>query len=111
MNKERRKQLESIKDDLSDILADFESLKGRLDDAKSALESLRDEETEYRDNMPEPLQNSEKGERAEAAIGAMEDGDTNLDDAINKVDDLTSGIDEVTMSIDEAISNIDTAQE
>lgn len=34
--------------------------------------TLRDEEQDYFDNMPESLQAGEKGEKAEAAINAME---------------------------------------
>lgn len=47
-------------------------------DARSEFESLRDELQEWRDNMPENLQNSSKAQK--------------LDDAIGDLDSLTSDI-------------------
>ena len=53
MNKVRRKAL-------ADLVEQFEVL-------KEELESLMEEEEEYRDNMPENLQGSELYEKADAA--------------------------------------------
>lgn len=53
MNKVRRKELQELYDIISE--------------AKDRLEMLHDEEEEYKDNMPENLQSSERYERAEAA--------------------------------------------
>lgn len=65
MNAERRKKLESIKERLMILAGEASSLG---DD----LAELRDEEQDYFDNMPEGLQGGEKGEKAQAAIDAME---------------------------------------
>lgn len=51
MNKQRRKSLNKLIE--------------KLEEVKSDLESLKDEEEEYRDNMPENLQGSERYEKAE----------------------------------------------
>lgn len=67
MNKERRKKL----DDLIEIL------EGLAND----IETLRDEEQEYFDNMPEGLKGAEKGEAAEQAISEMEDAMQSLGEA------------------------------
>lgn len=65
MNNARRKEITKALNDLS-------ALAGQLEDVKSALESARDDEQEYRDNMPESLQQSEKAENADAAIQALD---------------------------------------
>ena len=58
MNKVRRKELQELYDIISE--------------AKDRLEMLYDEEEEYKDNMPENLQSSERYERAEAAVDALD---------------------------------------
>lgn len=58
MNKLRRKQIEDINDTLAKLL--------------EQLEVLRDEEQEAYDNMPESLQDSERGEKMSDALITME---------------------------------------
>lgn len=76
MNKARRKQLDEIIE--------------RINSVKDDLESIMNDEEEYRDNMPENLQGSEKYELADAACEAMQ---------------------EAIYQLDEAVSNVETAQE
>ena len=64
MNNPRRKSLEE--------------LSNKVEDLKSDLESLRDEEQEYLENMPESLQSSEKHDMAENAVSAMDEAIDNL---------------------------------
>ena len=59
MNKIRRKNLQTIID--------------RLEDIKADLEEITYEEEEYRDNIPENLQSSEKYERADEACDNLND--------------------------------------
>lgn len=70
MNDARRKELKAIREKLSDIFAE--------------LESIRDDEEEAFDNMPESFQNSERGEKAQEAIyhlnGAVSGVEAILDD-------------------------------
>ena len=75
MNKQRREALGEIR--------------GKLEDTKSDIEMLRDEEQEYIDNMPESLQSSERCETAENAV-------SNMDEAINGLEDIISNIDDAT---------------
>lgn len=79
MNKERRKVLEGLAKDLAE-------LQGKIDDVKSQVETCRDEEQDYYDNMHENFQNGEKGERAQAAIDAMEECLSSLDETINNIE-------------------------
>ena len=71
MNKPRRKQLE-------DIIT-------KLDELKEALEVLQKEEEEYRDNIPENLQGSERYEKAEAACDNLYEAASSLDEALDYI--------------------------
>ncbi len=59
MNKERRSRLEKVKEQLSALVSD--------------LESIRDEEQESFDNLPEGLQQSEKGGTMQSNVDYMEE--------------------------------------
>lgn len=71
MNKVRRKNLQSIID--------------RLDDIKADLEEITYEEEEYRDNIPENLQGSEKYERADEACDSLNDAADTLNEVIDSI--------------------------
>lgn len=73
MNKQRRKELERIKEELQTLLSD--------------LEIAKDEEQEYYDNMPESFQNGERGEKAESAISALECAYDNITECIENIDE------------------------
>ena len=44
-----------------------------INQAKGILEECRDDEQEYYDNMPENLQNGDKGNTAQEGIGVLEE--------------------------------------
>ena len=73
MNKERRKTLQ----ELYDIIVE----------AKDNLDAVRDEEEEYKDNIPENLQGSERYERAEAAVDALESAVSSLEEALDYIEE------------------------
>lgn len=68
MNKTRRMQID-------EVIA-------KLEEAKEILEVLGEEEQEYLDNMPESLQMSEKGDKAQEAIDNLEGAVSSLEEAI-----------------------------
>ena len=72
MNNVRRKELQKI----FDILAD----------AMENLNILMDEEEEYKDNMPENLQNSERYEKAEEACDNLYEAISNLEEALDNIE-------------------------
>lgn len=74
MNKERRKEIQYAIDNLQKI----DEL---VTAARDALESAKDGEREYYDNMPEGLKNGEKGSQADSAA-------TTLEEAFSKLEDL-----------------------
>jgi len=72
MNRERRKSLQEIADTLAEL--------------QEQLENLKYEEEEYRDNMPENLQASERYEKAETAVDAMESAAYSVSEAISYIE-------------------------
>ena len=78
MNNERRKQLKAIAKQLGTI-AD------NLEDQQILLEQVYDDESEAFDNMPESLQQSDRGIEMEEGIGTLEE---QKDDLANMADDL-----------------------
>lgn len=88
MNKARRKSLASI-------IGRLEELKEELESITADLEEIKDEEAEYFDNIPENLQNSERYERAETALDALE----SAHDTLTEID-LDEVIEQITEAID-----------
>lgn len=74
MNKLRRRQLRAALD--------------LLDEARSILEAVQEEEQKSFDNMPESLQYTERGE-------AMEETISNLEDALSSLEEINDTFDEV----------------
>lgn len=64
MNNTRRKAIQNIMDKLEELMEE--------------IEAIKDEEQEAYDNLPESLQNSERGEAMDSAV-------YNLDDAAENV--------------------------
>ncbi len=68
MNKKRRKIIERIL--------------VNLEEAASELESQRDDEQEYYDNMPESFQSGEKGEKVDSGLASLNDLIDNIESGI-----------------------------
>lgn len=65
MNADRRKRIST--------------LISTIEQALSEIETLRDEEQDVYDNMPESIQGGEKGERAQAAADALGEAANDLE--------------------------------
>lgn len=72
MNKIRRKNLQAIID--------------QLDELKGGLEDLQAEEEEYRDNIPENMQKSERYEKADEACDNLSSAVDSLEEAISSIE-------------------------
>ncbi len=81
MNNTRRKEIARIRTELEKHI-------DSISDLVAELESVRDEEQECFDNMPESFQYGEKGERAQAAIDALEEALSSIDS-----DEMRSALD------------------
>lgn len=73
MNRQRRAALAKIYDAITA--------------ASDELAALQEEETEYRDNMPENLQGSERYEAADAAVDAMQEAIDQLSDVLDSIEE------------------------
>lgn len=78
MNNDRRKQLKSVAKQLGTIA-------NALEEQQILLEQIYDDESEAFDNMPESLQQSDRGIEMEEGIGTLEE---QKDDIANMTDDL-----------------------
>ena len=67
MNQQRRTKLKKAR--------------GLVSEAKEIVESVRDEEQEAYDNLPESIMDSERGERMEEAIDLLDSAVSNLESA------------------------------
>ena len=77
MNKQNRKKLQGYVDSLEEI--------------KSNIETMMEDETEKLDNMPEGLQESERGEAMQEAIDNLESASSSLEDAIDYLNEIIGG--------------------
>lgn len=79
MNAKRRKALVALVGEAYD-------LRDKLDELKGQFEELRDEEEECYDNLPESLQDSERGERMQECIDFIDDLLNELDSAVGSME-------------------------
>lgn len=72
MNKQRRKTINEIYEKIADL--------------RNLLEEVKGEEEEYRDNMPENLQNSERYYVAEEACDNLDSAISSLEEALDYIE-------------------------
>ena len=89
MNNARRKAITEAMDKALTVI-------GTLEETKSDLESLRDEEQDAFDNMRESLQQSERGQASETAI-------SELDEVITKLEEVIAAISNVQSNAENAV--------
>lgn len=87
MNAKRRNAIESV---INELIERFEEIKA---EAIDQLSEIRDEEQEAYDNLPESLQDSERGENMQDCIDALEEFMSDLENMeIEGTDDLIEEI-------------------
>ena len=74
MNKQRRSRLQKVIDQLEDL--------------KAEVASICEEEQEAYDNMPEGLQDAERGQQIYENISNLEDRDGDFDDLISNLEEV-----------------------
>jgi hypothetical protein len=74
MNKQRRNRLQKVIDQLEEL--------------KGEVASICEEEQEAYDNMPESLQDGERGSQMYDNISTLEDQESNFDDLINYLQEV-----------------------
>ena len=60
--------------------------KNQLEKAKEIVAAALEDEQEYFENMPENLQNSERGENSQSAISYLEEAEELFDDIQENID-------------------------
>ena len=81
MNQDRRAKIEAAVEELRNALSTMQEL-------HSTLESLRDEEQEAFDNLPEGLQQADRGQSMEAIASALDDAVDTLSSALGDIDNV-----------------------
>lgn len=74
MNKLKRKEIQSIIE--------------RLEDIKSDIEAIQEEEQDCYDNLPEGIQDSERGEAISENADDLESASSDLEDIISNLQDI-----------------------
>ena len=81
MNQDRRAKIETAVEVLRSALETMQEL-------HATLESLRDEEQEAFDNLPEGLQQADRGQSMEAIASALDDAVDTLSSALGDIDNV-----------------------
>lgn len=81
MNTARRKQIAKIAKSIREV-------QEIMDGIRADIEGIQDEEQEAFDNLPESIQESERGENSQYAIDELEDILSNLDTIKDDVENL-----------------------
>ena len=90
MNADRRKRIEKLNVEVREKLAAL------IDDIRNEADSIKDEEQEAFDNLPESLQSGEKGD-------AMQESISRLEDAVSSLESID--LDEIATALEEAAGN------
>jgi flagellar biosynthesis chaperone FliJ len=101
VNKTRRAALSKVIDRVEALKTKWEELVAEASEAHEELETLKDEEEEYKDNMHENLHGGEKYQDAEAAISEMEEALS----ALSELADADEPVD-----FDSIVSSIDNSR-
>ena len=117
MNKDRRKAIDqAIKDLIGEadkvikLRDDLEEIKSNFEAGKDTLISLKDEEQDYHDAMPESFQQGERGSKAEEAVSNLEEADSALDDVITKLDDAIGNLQGAIDTLDGVAEDTQSAE-
>ena len=89
MNRVRRKSLK-------DVLGKMDELSAVLENVKDAIQAVLDEEQEAYDNLPEGLQEAERGQQMQEYIEALEGvvdslGDLDVKDLYSTIEEIAEG--------------------
>lgn len=89
MNNKTRTQLRKISKEMDALLA-------KIEDLKTDLESIQEEEQDKYDNMPEQLQDTDNGCRMYEGIEQLEDLVSRLDSLVSELEDVSNDVIAVT---------------
>lgn len=102
MNEARRKEIRRLESLLESCKPLAEQLAQKLSEAHQGYESIRDEEQDYRDNMPEGLDGSERAQVADDAIAALDEVVDGLSEHADSLESFPGVLDDLIQKSDEA---------
>jgi uncharacterized protein YukE len=82
MNQDRRAKIEAAVEELRSAMESMQEI-------YLTLESLKDEEQEAFDNLPEGLQQADRGQSMEAIASALDDAVDTLNSALGDIENVT----------------------
>lgn len=112
MNKDRRAALNAQYKALDELKTKYETamvaifdMKEDFSDVHNAIDEIKTDEQDAYDNMPEGLQNGERGELMQEAISRLEEGMGELEEFINTIEANTDLLDQALENIDNAAAD------
>ena len=102
MNKKERKAIATIADEVEADSYTFDE--GTLDDLKTQIECMAEDESAKFDNLSEGLRESEKGQAIEEAVRRYEAVSEKIDDAIGAIQALDTARQELIEALRELAS-------
>jgi hypothetical protein len=66
---------------------EISTLISKVEEIQSTLETVRDEEAEYFENIPENLNGSSRYEASQSALSSLEDAVSSLEDVHNNLEE------------------------
>jgi hypothetical protein len=128
MNKARRELLNSLHNDINEIIENLQSedvansVKAKefdwaavaetAEEFKTRAEEIRDEEQEYFDGMPENFQSGEKGDNAQAVVSELDSAIDALELVdVTEPDEGEVGEDETDPRLDDIIGLLEDARD
>lgn len=85
MNKDRRKAIQSV-------ISKIHELEETMTDILDEIETIKNEEEEYLNNIPENLQTSARYETAENAVSELESAFNDFESAKDSLDEIVSAL-------------------
>lgn len=101
MNKTRRKEINELYKRVELLKAAVENLPD-AEELKGIADDLKTEEEDYRDNMPESMQNGDKGSAASEAVDYLTTATDKLDEIDTAITTLVDDLTEVMEALDNA---------
>lgn len=93
MNNLRRMAIGVVNKSIAELQAEMEG--GSLSQIMEYVETFRDEEQEYRDNMPESIGDGEKGDTADEAIEHLQEAYDKLEELQEAINNLNDAMEEL----------------
>lgn len=89
MNKQRR-------DEIAKIIAQIDNFKGELETQRDELDTIKSDEEDAFNNMPESLQESERGQASQAAAEKLQEAYEAIDNACTSLQEALDAMEEAS---------------